>query len=59
MKPSFLVTENLHNTLIEHRVSHFHEPSDVRANYEVARVPVFGRGLPRVFVNRGHDVTQP
>jgi len=29
----------LYNTLVEHRVRYFHEPGDVRANYEVAGCP--------------------
>jgi len=58
VKPSFLVAENLYNPLIEHRVRYFHEPGDVRANYEVARVSVFFGGFPCVLVDREHDVAQ-
>src|SRR6266480_625629 len=55
---SFLVAENLHNALIEHRVSHLHEPCDVRANYKIARMPILLGGFPGVLVDREHDMTQ-
>jgi hypothetical protein len=50
--------EKLDHALIEHCVRYFHESSDVRANYQVARVAVFSSGFPRVFENREHDVAQ-
>jgi hypothetical protein len=49
----------LHDTLIEHRIRNFDESSDVRADDEIAGLPVLFRSVPGVFKNRGHDVAQP
>jgi hypothetical protein len=48
----------LDDALIQHRVCHFHEAGNVRADYKVARVAVLGGSFPGVFMDRGHDVAQ-
>jgi hypothetical protein len=42
----------LDDALIEHRIRDFNEAGDVSANHQITRVPVFGGGFPRVFVDR-------
>ena len=42
----------LYDALIEHRIGDFDESGNVRANNKIARMPVFGGGFPRVFVDR-------
>ena len=49
VKPSFLAAETSHNALIEHCVSHLHEASDVRANYEISRYP-YSSAVSRAFL---------
>jgi hypothetical protein len=48
----------LHNALIEHCVGHFHESSDVRANHEIAWMPILLGGFPGILVDGKHDVAQ-
>jgi hypothetical protein len=55
---SSLVDQNLHDALIEHRISHFHEPGNVRTNNEIARTTVLFCRAPCNSVDRGHDVAQ-
>jgi hypothetical protein len=48
----------LHHALIEHCVGHFHESSDVRADHEIAWMPILFSRFPGVLMDGEHDVAQ-
>src|SRR5206468_4591227 len=52
------IERNLNDTLIEHGVRDFYKAGNVRADYEVAGLTIFGGSIPRIFVNGSHNVTE-
>src|SRR5207237_9380532 len=46
------------NTLIEHRVRDFDEASNVSANHQVAGLIILRGSVPRIFVDRRHNLAE-
>src|SRR5215469_1831789 len=50
---------NLDQSLIQNRIRHLHEPGDIRAIHQVARMTILFGGIKRVLVDGDHDLVQP
>src|SRR5579885_1746942 len=48
--------ETLQHALIQHAISHFYKPGDIRSHDKIARMAVLRRCVPRHLMARGHDV---
>jgi hypothetical protein len=55
---SFFSRHYLYHALVEHGVGHLYEASYVRADHQIARLPVLFRSVPGVFKDCRHDVAQ-